>query len=477
MKRHRIYMAFLLLFLSLCAWQGDAMGDVMGDPDNITYAPLRFEPPKTQRVELKNGIILHMLEDHELPLVNISAVVRMGSFYDPPGKEGVAKLTGTVMRTGGTGSMTGDQLDEELDFIAGLINVSVETESCTVSLSVPQDDLDRGLKIFSDILMNPAFEEEKVITAKAIETEALRRIRDNPQQTAFREFRRLIYRGDPRGRISSIESIERVKRDDLIVFHRQFFRPSNLMIAVSGDVQSKDMVDNIRATLGEWNAPGGPGGFPPPPVYAPASLDYFFKDTPQSIVLVGHPAPGKESSDFYAFEVLDFIIGSGGFRSRIFGEVRNRLGLAYSAGSFYSSRPHYGIFGAYAMANASSTLDALSAMTNILNEVKKKGAHPDELAWAKQSIINNFIFSFATPDRIAVGQMMLEHDGLPDNLLTSYKNNIERVELDDLRAVASRYLSDKSRVVLVLGDKKRFNRPLSSFGDFRVTQDNAGDGQ
>jgi len=237
------------------------------------------------------------------------------------------------------------------------------------------------------------------------------------------------------------------------------------------------MLEKIRARLGGWDTPGGPGGFPPPPVHPEASLDYLFKDTPQSIVLVGHPAPGKEHPDFYAFEVLDFIIGSGGFRSRVFGEVRNKLGLAYSAGSFYSSQTHYGIFGTYAMANASSTLDALSAMTKILDEVKNNGVRPEELVWAKKSIINNFIFSFATPNEIVTRQMMLEHDGLPDNFLTTYKNNIEKVELGDVRDVASRFLSKESRVVLVLGDRKRFNRPLSSFGDFRMTEGGAGDGK
>ncbi|MBW2561691.1 MAG: insulinase family protein, partial [Deltaproteobacteria bacterium] len=288
MKRHTtIYAAFLLLLLSSCAWQGSALID----PDDITYAPLRFEPPKAQRVELENGIILYVLEDHELPLVNLSAVVRMGSFYDPPGKEGLAELTGTVMRTGGTRSMTGDRIDEDLDSIAGIINVSVETQSCTLSLSVLEEDLDRGLEIFSDILINPAFAEEKITLAKALETEALKRIRDNPQKTAFRAFRRLIYCGDPRGRISSIESVERVKRGDLVTFHRQFFRPSNVMIAVSGDIQREDMVEKIRTRLGGWNAPGSPEVSPPPPAHAEASLDYLFKDTPQSIVLVGHPAP------------------------------------------------------------------------------------------------------------------------------------------------------------------------------------------
>jgi len=151
----------------------------------------------------------------------------------------------------------------------------------------------------------------------------------------------------------------------------------------------------------------------------------------------------------------------------VFAEVRNRLGLAYSAGSFYSPRTEYGIFGAYAMAKDSSTVDALSAITKILDTIRDKGVESgEELAWAKESIINNFIFSFATPSLIVMGQMMLEFNGLPDDFLTNYKDNIEKVGLDDLKYVAPRYLSEESRVVLVLGNKEKFSKPLSSFGDF-----------
>ena len=378
-----------LIFLSSCAWHGVPVTD----PDDIVYAPLRFEPPEAQRVKLENGIILYMLEDHEIPLVNISAVIRMGSFYDPPGKEGLAEITGTVMRTGGTKSMTGNQIDEELDFIAGKIGVSVGTDSCTLSMSVLAKDIDKGLQIFSDILTSPVFSEEKVKIAKTLETELLERISDNPQKIAFREFRRLIYHGDPRGRLSSVKSIGKIERDDLLKFYKRFFRPGNVMIALSGDIEEKDAAVKIKSSLEKWNVPGGPEKSPPPPVHVGASLDYIYKDTPQSVIIIGQRAPGKTSPDYYAFEVLDFITGSGGFRSRIFAEVRNRLGLAYSAGSFYSPRTEYGIFGAYAMAKGSSTVDALSAMTKILNNVRDRGVESgEELAWAKESIINNFRF-------------------------------------------------------------------------------------
>ena len=459
-----------LILLSSCAWHGATTGD----PDDIAYDPLRFEPPKAQRMELENGIVLYMLEDHELPLVDVSAVIRMGSFYDPPGKEGLAEITGTVIRTGGTESMTGDRIDEKLDFAAGSITVSVGMESCTLSMSVLKEDIDIGLRIFSDMLTSPVFEKEKMELAKSLKSEALRRIRDNPQKTAFREFRRLMYRGDPRGRLSSVESVARIERDDLMKFHKRFFRPRNVMIAISGDVKREAVVERIRSRLGGWDIPGGPEVSPPPPAHVGASLNYIYKDTPQSVIIIGQPAPGKQSSDYYAFEILDFITGSGGFRSRVFAEVRNRLGLAYSTGSFYSPRTRYGIFGAYAMAKTSSTLDALSSITNILDEVRDEGVYPGEFTWAKESIINNFVFSFATSNRIVARQMMLEYDGLPDNFLTSYKNNIEKVDMDDLRNAAC-YLSGESRVVLVLGDEGKFSRPLSSFGDFHRTEGDVGD--
>jgi len=455
------------ILLTSCAWHGAPMTD----PDDIAYAPLCFDPPKAERVELENGIVLYMLEDHELPLVNLSAVIRMGSYYDPPGKEGLAEITGTVMRTGGTESMTGDQIDETLDFLAGSITVSVGTDSCTLSMSVLEKDIDKGLKIFSDILTCPVFSSEKLKTAKILEREALERIHDNPQKIAFREFRRLLYRGDPRGRLSSIESIGKIERDDLLAFYRRFFRPRNVMIALSGDISKRDAIRKIKNNLDAWNVSGGPEPLPSPPSHVRASLNYIYKDTPQSVIVIGQPAPGETSPDYYTFEVLDFITGSGGFRSQIFAEVRNRLGLAYSAGSFYSSRREYGIFGAYAMTKSSSTMKALSSITTILDTIRDRGVESGgELAWAKESIINTFIFSFATPGRIVMRQMMLEFEGLPENFLTRYTDNIETVGLDDLRGVAARYLTGENRIVLILGNKDTFAEPLSSFGDFNTVK-------
>ena len=192
MKRTTLFSIILIfhMFLFSCVSPG------LKDPASITLPPLDFEIQRAESVTLENGIILYILEDHELPLVSISSVIRTGSVYEPAGLEGLAGITGAVMRTGGTEGMSADEVDEALDFIAADLTVGIGRESGTARLSVLKENLEDGLRIFSDILMRPSFEREKMETAKGLAIEGLRRIYDNPQKFAFREFTRYLYQGD-----------------------------------------------------------------------------------------------------------------------------------------------------------------------------------------------------------------------------------------------------------------------------------------
>ena len=150
------FLSVLIFFIILISGTCSAESTSLTNPDDIRYQPLTFAPPEAERVELKNGIILYILEDHEIPLINISAVIRTGSIYDPQGKEGLAEITGAVMRTGGTKKRTGDEIDEEIEYFAGSITVSIGMEAGSATLSVLKKDLEDGLDIFSDIIMNPS---------------------------------------------------------------------------------------------------------------------------------------------------------------------------------------------------------------------------------------------------------------------------------------------------------------------------------
>jgi zinc protease len=434
-------------------------------PDSLTFKPLRFTPPQAKRFTLENGIVLYVLEDHELPLVNVSAIFRTGSVNDPALKAGLAELTHRVMRTGGTQSLSGDALDDQLAFHGISLNFSAEMDMGSARLSLLKKDLDLGIDLFSQILMHPRFAEEKLQLAKDLYVEELRSLLDDPPKYAFREFRKLLYRNNPRGNLSSLLSFKGIRRSDLVDFHKLYFYPRNVMLAISGDVTETEAISLVRRYLGDWRASGRVEAAPAPGNEKNGVIHYLYKETPQSVIVTGQLAPSKRDQDFYAFTVLDFILGGGGFRSRIFQDVRSDRGLAYSTGSFYKARHDYGAFGAYALTKSSSTTTVLSLLNDIVEDVKVKGVTNQELSWAKKSINNSFIFSFQATDQIASQQMTLEYDQLPQDFLTKYPAQIDKVTPEDLQRTARRYLTREKAVTLVLGNEKTFDKPLSTLGD------------
>ena len=434
------------------------------NPDKLNYPPLHFKPPQAERLTLDNGMILYVLEDQELPLVNIHIAIKTGSYFDPEGKEGLAELTGAVMKTGGTETMTGSAVDEELESLAINIGVSSHMESSTITFSSLKNNLDRGMEILSQIMMQPVFAEDKLRLAKNLKMEELRRIADDPQQFAFREFNRLLYRDNPRGRLPSLRSVEKIGRNDLLQFHKTFFTPDNMMIAATGDVTKKEVLALFAKYFSGWPKQGKKVEIPPPAPVLKGGIYYLAKDTPQSVIITGRIAPAKKSPDFYAFTVLDFILGSGGFRSRIFQEVRTNQGLAYSAGSFYRPRSDYGVFGAYAMTKAASTGKVMSLLRTIAEKARNHPADLKELDWAKKSINNSFIFSFSSTEQIALQQMMLEFDKLPGDHIITYQGRIKKVGVEDLKRVALKYLLPEETIILVAGKEADFDQPLSAFG-------------
>lgn len=461
----------LIFILPLCLFNGTIALAAernhlpLPKPDELKYRPIHFAPPETARVLLNNGIILYVFEDHELPLVNISAVIRTGSNYDPSGEEGLAEITGAVMRSGGTSGLTGDAVDEALDFVAGSLHISMNRESGFIDLSILKKNLDEGLNIFSQIMTKPAFAQNKLKLAKDLLIEEIRRIADDPKKLAFREFNRIFYQNHPAGRFPSIKSVTNISREDLVDFHRRFFYPENIMISITGDITKEKAAAKIKQYLGSWNESRKYNAAPLVPAMQKGGIYFLMKNTPQSIIICANRAPGKKDPDSYPFEVLDFIIGSGGFKSRIVQEIRNERGLAYSTGSTYTKRSEYGIFVAYAMTKAESTSEVLSLLRSIVGDSKTKSFDKKELAWATKSINNNFIFSFQSADQIARQQLMLEYNKLPPDYLTTYRDKIAEVKQEDLKKMAVKYLSADETVTFILGNDSAYSQVLAAFGN------------
>lgn len=456
--------AFLLLFF-FAGLGYSREEELLKHPREMKFPPLSFVPPKATRAVLPNGIILYLLEDPELPLINISALIRTGSIYDPAEKSGLAHLTGTLLRTGGTVDQTPQAINEALEFMAAEMEFSMGRESGSALLSVRKEDLPRALPIFAGLLMKPGFDPGQLDLAKKQEIEAIRRSNDNPEEIAYREFRKVLYEGNPRGQVPSIESIARIRRDDLIALHRKFFQPNNMILGISGDFKKEEMISSLEQAFRTWDRSLIELPFVSPPTSRDKKLIYFApKDLPQATILMGHLSIPLDHPDNIPFKVLNFILGGGGFNSRLTQEIRSNQGLAYSVGSFYQGRVGYGVFGAFCQTKSSTTHKAISLIYEIIEGLKKNKPTAAELDWAKKTLVNQFIFSFASSASIVNQQMHLEYDGLPADYLERYPGRVAAVTMEDLGRVAEKHLHPGESLLLVVGKEEDFDQPLSSFG-------------
>ena len=455
----------LIVAVLVCCVLGSCKPSLLKHPVHLSYKPLEFPFPQAERVMLSNGIELYLLEDKELPLVNLVALVRTGSVYEPADKTGLASLTGTVMRTGGTGLMSGNEINEKLEFIAGAVETSIGREVGSASLSVLKKDIDMGLAIFADVLIHPAFSQDQVELAKQKKLEGIRRQNDDPQGIAFREFRRTLFDNGPRGRVPTLETVSGISRDDMVAFHREYFHPDNIIMGVSGDFERDELVKKLETLLGSWE----PRALSLPTLKLPQSrkeksVYYAHKDIPQSTIVMGSFAVNKSHPDYFPFTVLNFVIGGGGFTSRLMSEIRSNRGLAYSVGSIYRAEIDYGLFATYCFTKSESTLESITLISDILKQVKQEGITPEELERAKNSILKNFIFGFTTPFQIVNKQVAIAFDNLPKDFLEIYRERITAVTLEEVNAVAQKYLHPDQMLLVVVGNSENFDSPLSQWG-------------
>jgi predicted Zn-dependent peptidase len=436
------------------------------DPRTMTFPPLTFQVPKAERTVLDNGMTVYLMEDHELPQVNITAYVGTGSIYEPADKVGLAGLTGAVMRSGGTTALPPEKMNDELEFMASSVESSIGADVGNVSMSTLTKNLDRTLEIFAQVLMAPAFREDRVELARRQSIEAIRRQNDDPKQVADRELTKAIYRGSPLGRIPTVATVTAVTRADMADFHRRFFRPNNVILSVAGDFSGKEMVAALNRVFGGWHkeAVDFPPVAGPAMEFKPAVL-HAEKDVNQSVIRMGHLGIDKDNPDLYAIRVMDAILGSNGFNSRLMSEIRNTQGLAYNVeSSFDIGRRFPGTFEAETETKAGSTAKTIGLMEEIIAGMTKQPVSDEELKLAKDTIINSFIFGFANTAAVASQKARLEYYHYPAGYLENYRDNIAKVTKEDVLRVAKKYLHPEGMILVVVGDTKKFDKSLASFG-------------
>ena len=428
----------------------------------------RIRVPEVIRFELANGMKMMLVEDTELPTINVKAMIRAGSRWEPAAKAGLAAITGTVMRTGGSASRKGDQLDRELDRLAASVEISLGGDSGTAGLFCLKEDIDTALPILADVLQHPAFPEDKIELAKIEQRDNIARRNDDPQGIAFREYNRALYGKDtPYGRQPEYATINAIKRDDLVAFHKEFFQPESVILAVWGDFKAAQMRARLEKAFAGWPRGGRPRPAAPPVETGKSRAGLYLvdkEDVNQSTVIMGRLSSRTDDPDLCAVTVMNGVLGDG-FASRLFSQVRSEQALAYAVWSSWSTEYEVpGTFNAAGGTKSESTVKIIRAIRHEIERMTTDLVTDDELARAKDSILKGMAFEFDGTGKILGRLLAYEFYGYPRDFLQRYQEGIRAVTRADVARVAKQYMKTDQFAVLVLGKEKDFDAPLSTLG-------------
>jgi len=428
-----------------------------------------FKPQQPKRIQLSNGMVIFLQEDHELPLIDGTARIRGGSVDVPANKTGLVDIFGEVWRTGGTKTQTGDQLDDFLEVRAAKVETGGGPDSTSISFSCLKGDLDDVFKAFNDVLRNPEFRDDKIDIAKKGEEDSISRRNDEVGDIAHREAVKLAYGPDnPYARVPEYATVAAITRQDLIDWHGKYVRPNNIILGITGDFDSAAMEARLRSAFESW--PKGQS-FPPFPKaelkYSPAKPGYYLiskEDVNQSNVRMVALGTTRDNPDYYAISVFNEAFG-GGFSSRLFNDIRTKRGLAYGVGGGIGANfGHIGVLQIAMGTKSQSTIEAIQAADGDIDDLSQKPITDEEIQRAKDAILNAFIFRLDSPDKILAERMVYEYYGYPPDWLDKFQAEIKKVTAGDVNRVAAKYVHRNQLAVLVVGNPKEFDKPLSSLG-------------
>ncbi len=425
-------------------------------PSDLKYPNLKYDPPdpKDFRTEFANGLRGYIKEDHSLPLFDISAQINFGGLYVPTDKTGLAEVMSGTMIKGGTKTREGSEIEERIDFIGGSLSFRTSERTATLSLFVLSKDMDEGLELFFDVLMNPEFREASLNLEKARLISQLRQANDQPNSILSREYERLIYGDHALTQQPTQKTYESISSADLKAAHVQYFFPENIILVASGDFDKSELKGKIDKLVSGWknktlDVPSFSKQFPSPE----PGVYFIQKQINQGYISLGHLGIEENNPDYFAVQVMNFILGGGSFTSRITMKVRSDEGLSYNQGSRFRYRWGFpGTFSGYVQTKSSTVGYAISLILDEFNRIRKEPVSDDEMDTAINYYLESFSNSFESPQRTMSAFADLEMTGKPMDYYKTYRDKIKTVTKATVQEVANKYIHPDKAVIMIVGD-------------------------
>lgn len=479
MKRTLTPAHFLLVLIgflaaNLASSGQDIKAQIPQHPRELKYSRLDFTPPKasTYHRTLSNGVAGYFVEDHDLPLINISITIRVGTYLDPVGKAGLAAAVGSQLRAGGTLRYKAEDFDEEADFLAANISSFIGGTSGSASINFLSKDVDKALDLFFDMLRNPAFQQDRLELYKSQQLQQIERRNDQTDEIESREWNRLL-RGEKHftNIYSTKDSLSSINRDDLFAFFKRYYQPANFIFAVSGDFGTDEMKLKLETAMAGWVSSGAAVPAVPKPDHDPVPGVYMVNkpDVNQGRVSIGHIGIMRGNPDVFAIDMMNEILGGGGFTSRIMNRVRSEEGLAYDAGSSFVPGIFYpGLFRVGFQSKSTTAAQAAQIVLDEVDLIRKEQVSSEELDTVKNNAIEVFPRYFATASAVAGTFAYDEFTERDPRYWETYRDKIRAVTVEDVLRVARNYLHPDKLVILAVGNndemlKANSEKPQYSF--------------
>lgn len=438
-------------------------------PKSLKFEGIEYETPNVDEIEFPNGLHGYFLEDHEIPLINI--VIMFKATYPSESKTGLNSLAGWAIRNGGSSKFSKETIDDELEFVGASIETGANPLTGSITANFLTKDTDMVVEILTDLIVNPAFQHDKIELQKKSMIESIRRKADDPWALGRREYAKIVYRNHPAGREATVETVSGLTRDDVVEFHRKYVRPNNAVIGITGDLNKDQALEMLAALSATWEAGGESPVVPPMEFELNPSVNYIYKDVNQAYIFAGHMGLNSANDDRPLVTIMNYILGGGSFTSWITQRIRSDEGLAYSARSSYRDSPWgYGLFTGSCQTRSDAAMRALSLLIEQIEKMNTEGPSGTEVANARDAVVNQHVFEYESKAGIVNRMVWYDIAGLPLDTLDRELAVYQSSELEEVRRVGGQYLHPDGLTILVVGNADLFDRPLSDFGEVNVIE-------
>lgn len=445
-----------------------AMAETPRSYQELTFPPLpEIQLPEYERYELKNGMTVYLMEDHNLPLISGQALIKTGSRLEDGEKVGLATITGELMRTGGTKNHLPSELNQILEQKAASVESGIDNSSGNVGFSALSEDTELVFRLFGEVIKEPAFNQEQFELIKFKLKGSIARRNDDSDDIVSREFYKLIYgENSPYARTIEYKTLNNIEVADSINFYQKYYHPENILLGIVGDFNSEEMKALIKEVFEDWQPKIKLKMINIPSANQVQPKSVFFVDQPQlnqSNIILGHLGGQLKDQDYAQLSVLNGVLN--GFGGRLFNELRSRQGLAYSVYGFWSANYDYpGVFIAGGQTSSQTTVPLIKGLFSEIETIQNEPITTKELNDAKDSILNSFVFKFKDPSQTLSRLLRYEYFDYPQDFIFTYQDQVKSTSIEDIERVAKTYLKPDQFVTLVVGNQTEINPPLTDLG-------------